>query len=85
LIHEGLAEPDFIKIDVEGAEEFVLRGAENLLQKKKPLLMIEVHSPGIGKRCLAILEKYYSSVSVFETGKSPTEGTPEICHYVAKG
>ena len=85
LIREGLPEPDFIKIDVEGAEEFVLRGAENLLQKKKPLLMIEVHSPEIGKRCLAILEKYYSSVSVFETGKSPTEGTPEICHYVAKG
>ena len=69
---------------MEGAEEFVLRGAENLLQKKKPLLMIEVHSPEIGKRCMPILEKYYSSVLVFETGRSPIEGTPEICHYIAK-
>lgn len=32
-----------IKIDVEGAELEVLRGAENLLKKWKPNLLIEVH------------------------------------------
>lgn len=82
LIREGTPEPDFIKIDVEGAEEFVLKGASELLQRKKPLLMIEVHSREIGKRCFAILKKYYSNIRVFETGKSPEMGTPEICHYI---
>lgn len=33
-----------IKIDVEGAELDVLRGAEKLLRSQKPLLVIEVHA-----------------------------------------
>jgi FkbM family methyltransferase len=84
LIKNGMPEPDFIKIDVEGAEELVLQGGINLLEKKRPMLMIEIHSPQIGKRCLAILEKYYRSVLVFETGLHPSEGAPEICHYIVK-
>ncbi len=76
--------PDFIKIDVEGAEEFVIKGAMDLLKKKKPTLMIEVHSPEIGKRCLNLLRTIYNNITVFETGKSPEEGTPDICHYIVK-
>lgn len=82
LIKDGMPEPDFIKIDVEGAEEFVLKGSTELMQRKKPVLMIEVHSPEIGKRCYAILKKYYNNITVAETGKSPEMGTPEICHYI---
>lgn len=36
--------PKLIKIDVEGAEGAVLRGAKNLLDTCKPLLFIEIHS-----------------------------------------
>jgi FkbM family methyltransferase len=36
--------PDFIKIDVEGAESMVLEGASELL-KNKPKLFIELHTP----------------------------------------
>lgn len=36
--------PDIIKIDVEGAEYLVLKGAEQTLLSKKPILFIEVHS-----------------------------------------
>jgi len=32
----------FIKIDVEGYEEFVIRGAMALLQRDRPNLMIEI-------------------------------------------
>ncbi len=35
--------PDVIKIDVEGAEAFVLRGARQVLRRKLPALLIEVH------------------------------------------
>jgi FkbM family methyltransferase len=75
--------PDFIKIDVEGAEEFVLKGGIELLKLKKPVLMIEIHSREIGNRCLQLLQTIYSDIIVLETGKNPKEETPpEICHYV---
>lgn len=35
--------PDFIKIDVEGAEMEVLRGAEKVIRSRFPRLFIEVH------------------------------------------
>ena len=35
--------PSVIKIDVEGAEELVIRGAQKILTKYKPVLFIEVH------------------------------------------
>jgi FkbM family methyltransferase len=84
LISQGIPKPDFIKIDVEGAEEFVLKGASHVLAEKKPVLMIEVHSPAIGKRCLEILRNYYTNITVLETGLDPEKGTPEICHFVAR-
>jgi len=79
----GIPRPDFIKIDVEGAEEFVLKGAQQVLKEKKPFLMIEVHSPEIGKRCMGLLKEHYNNITVLETGLSPDKGTPEICHYLA--
>ena len=78
----GIPLPDFMKIDVEGAEEFVLMGAQKVLKEKSPFLMIEVHSPEIGKRCLGLLNEYYKHITVLETGLSPDKGTPEICHYL---
>jgi FkbM family methyltransferase len=39
----GIAKVDFLKIDVEGAEASVLEGATNVLNKHKPILLIEMH------------------------------------------
>jgi FkbM family methyltransferase len=83
LVEKGIPAPDFIKIDVEGAEEFVLKGGIETLKKKKPLLMIEIHSSDIGKRCVSVLENFYSSIKVLETGLKPEMGEAEICHYIA--
>jgi len=50
--------PDFVKIDVEGAEFDALRGAETLLTSKRPVLYLEthnVHNPGVDGRCLQYL------------------------------
>ena len=42
----GSRAPDFIKIDVEGAELFVLRGAAKLFNAgQRPLMLIEVFAP----------------------------------------
>jgi FkbM family methyltransferase len=40
----GLPVPDFLKIDVEGAEDLVLHGAVGLLTARKPCVLLEVHS-----------------------------------------
>ncbi len=85
LLSKGKIEsPDFIKIDVEGAEEYVLQGAINLLRTKKPMLMIEIHSLEIGKRVHEILKEIYTNIKVFETGMSPDKNTLEICHFIVK-
>lgn len=43
----GRRPPSLIKIDVEGAELHVLEGADELLAKRKPLVICEVHSAAI--------------------------------------
>lgn len=37
--------PDFLKCDVEGAEVAVFQGAAKLLSSKRPILLVEMHSP----------------------------------------
>lgn len=55
---------DFIKIDVEGMEIKVLKGAKNILQKYRPILYIEVCLPHYKNYDFSIgdLEQYLSSL-----------------------
>lgn len=41
----SLQRVDLIKIDVEGAEDKVLRGAESVISEFRPYLLIELHDP----------------------------------------
>ena len=43
---------DLVKIDVEGAEELVLRGMTRLLAEERPTLLIELHGGQPGARAL---------------------------------
>ncbi|NET85501.1 MAG: FkbM family methyltransferase [Moorea sp. SIO1F2] len=63
-----------IKIDVEGAELEVLRGAEQLIRRQKPLLLIEVHGfafPDFGTN-LDEFRKYLEALGYTESQLSET-------------
>lgn len=43
VFEQGNAPPDVVKVDVEGAEACVLKGAQRVLQECRPELLVEVH------------------------------------------
>jgi FkbM family methyltransferase len=60
--------PDFIKIDVEGAEESVLNGARETLARSSPALVVEIHRWGSpeSQRVLSLLSELGYSAHIFE-------------------
>jgi FkbM family methyltransferase len=47
--------PAIVKIDVEGAEALVLRGAAELLTLDRPVVLVEIHNAEAGRESLAML------------------------------
>jgi len=59
-IKQAHAAPDIIKIDVEGAEYEVLKGAMHTLQTYKPKILLATHDcqlPGVKDQCLNLLKE----------------------------
>lgn len=58
LLQQGFKPPGIIKIDVEGAEYDVLKGAVNTLKEYKPYILLathECHLPGVKDQCIHFL------------------------------
>jgi FkbM family methyltransferase len=55
---EGLPAPDVIKIDVEGAEALLLRGAAGTLSGRGPRLVIELHGAAVAREVLELLHAH---------------------------
>jgi FkbM family methyltransferase len=52
---EELPPPDVIKIDVEGAEAFLLRGATGILSERRPRLVVELHGAAVAREVIELL------------------------------
>lgn len=75
--------PNLIKIDVEGVEETVLKGGKATLKKYNPILLIEIHSHEIGKKCYSILKEIGYNVKVVGSNKNPDfQSEEKVCHYL---
>ena len=72
LLEQGYRNPDVIKIDVEGAEYDVLRGAEKALMKYRPNILLATHDchlPGVRKRCVDFLQQLGYEVRLLSSYK----------------
>ncbi len=57
LLRDGkIAPPDFIKMDIEGAEYQALHGAKMLLSTYHPVIFLATHSPSLHRDCWEFLE-----------------------------
>lgn len=71
--------PNIIKIDVEGEELKVLRGAQKLLRDNHPILLLATHDKIIHERCCELLQNFgYILESITE---KPLSKTDEIFAY----
>jgi FkbM family methyltransferase len=52
------ARPSLIKIDVQGAEMMVLRGASNILEGARPALFVELHEAGLNRFGSSVTEVF---------------------------
>ena len=56
--------PDLIKIDVEGHEEEVLRGAQMVLNKHKPIILCDLNDNSTLKKVTSVLETQGYAVTI---------------------
>jgi FkbM family methyltransferase len=73
-----LPPPDLIKIDVEGAEVEVLKGASRTLGQFHPRIFIEAHSEELARACLAHLAALGYTVDQLEHSTLPPNETRHL-------
>src|SRR5580704_6835705 len=57
LIGDGkIPPPDYIKMDIEGAELLALRGAEQVLRMRRPTIFLATHVYDVDRQCCEFLE-----------------------------
>lgn len=57
IVMEKKVSPDFIKIDTEGAEMLVLRGAKQILSDKRPVIFLSTHGDEVHRQCCNFLQE----------------------------
>ena len=80
LVSEGeLQPPEYIKIDVEGAEYDVLRGAEKIIEKFRPTLFLDTHQRTAHQNTIQYLEEHHYNFEILD-GKPLSETKELIAH-----
>ena len=78
---QNLPVPDVIKVDIEGAEAFMLAGSQETLRRHRPDLLIELHGAKPAQNVFALLNSLgYSCFGEGQNGEQRTYRriTPEI-------
>lgn len=70
VYEQGHAPPDFIKLDVEGAEGHAMRGARRLLAERRPGLLLEIHGEP-GREVWSLLKELNYTATDISNGEVP--------------
>lgn len=76
--------PQIMKIDVEGAEYDVLKGAEKTLKEHRPLLLLathDMHLPGVKDKCLNFLKSLEYKIEATEEVKGVNHNIEDFIAY----
>ncbi len=68
--------PDFIKLDIEGAEADALEGGAEILSTRKPNMIIEVHGLEREEECIRILKRYGYAPEIVNQSRFSFEHRP---------
>lgn len=79
--NDNLQLPNVIKIDVEGFEEFVLRGARRTIESCRPLLLIELHGTNANVR--RVLKDLGYIGYVLDSGSEEIDAAAWDAHIIA--
>lgn len=63
--------PDFVKMDIEGAEQYALRGAKTLLSAGNASWLIEIHNIIAQEECWRILKSFSYQIVHLGIEKEP--------------
>lgn len=86
FIRNGNPRPDFIKMDIEGAEFLALQGMQSLLAEKPPILSIAIHGNEVFYQCQSLLhEMNYRVCDLNNQPLIPNKYYDEIISYSIKG
>ena len=58
VYQKHLRPPNILKIDVEGGEFDVLRGARSILESRVVLVFLSTHGPKVKRECISLLRRY---------------------------
>ena len=74
MISDGtISPPDFVKMDIEGAEFRALQGAKACFQRYKPTLFLATHGRQIHAQCCRLLADWGFHISPIEVGAERAE------------
>jgi len=83
-IHEGGPVPDVVLMDVEHAEGRVLRGMAEIMDKHRPIIVLEMHGPDSIKEAWTELKKHnYILTNISNSRSVASVETIAYGHYLA--
>lgn len=82
---EDVRPPDVIKVDVEGAEATVMKGATKVLSKVRPKILVEVHGPNPCRDVIAELLRHSYQVTPLLDRRQEVTDANALRHLFQKG